>query len=278
LPGIRIGAIPRFPSMLSWLTPDETSALLQGGTGRGIRVAVIDSGVEFSHPQLATARVADDVSIVDDGLQLATRPNQGEDAYGHGTAVAGIIHALAPEAEIGSFHVLDGSNRTRSAIVCEAVRQTLEGSYHIINCSIGCGVMDQVLNYKAWIDEAYLKGVHIVAACNNVDFARPEWPGHFASVITVNMARTEDEAHYWYKPGNLVEFAARGVNVDVLWRGGGTRNVTGSSFAAPRVAGMLARLLSSRPEVTPPQLKALLRAAAEPFSLSIVGPNVSYEA
>lgn len=264
--------------MTDWITPAETAALLHNGTGRGIRIAVIDSGIEFSHPDLATARVADDLSIVSDGLQLVTRPNQGEDAYGHGTAVAGIIHAIARDAEIGSFHVLDGTNQTRSAVVCEAVRQALDRRYHIINCSIGCGVMDQVLDYKAWIDEAYLNGVHIVAACNNMDFARPEWPGHFASVITVNMARTDDEGRYWYKPGNLVEFAARGVNVDVLWRGGTTRNVTGSSFAAPRVTGMLARLLSSRPDVTPPQVKALLRAAAEPFSLSVVGPNVTYEA
>jgi len=277
-PGIRIRSANRPFDMQLWLDPDGASTLLHAGTGRGIRIAVIDSGVEFSHPDLSGLTVADDLSIVSDGLQLVTHPNNGEDAYGHGTAVAGIIHALAPEAEIGSFHVLDGTNRTRSAVVCEAVRQALDRKYHIINCSIGCGVMEQVLDYKTWIDDAYLKGVHIVAACNNDDFSRPEWPGHFASVITVNMARTDDELNYWYKPGNLVEFAARGVNVDVLWRGGTTRNVTGSSFAAPRVSGMLARLLSSRPEVTPPQVKALLRAAAEPFSFSIVGPNVTYEA
>jgi subtilisin family serine protease len=264
--------------MSVWPTPDEAGALLREGSGRGVRVAVIDSGVEFSHPGLAGVTVADDVAIVSDGLQLVTRPNNGEDSYGHGTAVAGIIHQSAPDAQIGSFHVLDGTNTTRSAIVCEAVRQALDKGYQIVNCSIGCGVLDQVLDYKEWIDEAYLKGVHIVAACNNFDFTLPEWPGHFGTVITVNMARTPDEGRFWYKPGNLVEFAARGVNVDVLWRGGGVHSMTGSSFAAPRVSGMLARLISARPTLTPPQVKALLRAVADPWSPEIIGPNVTYEA
>jgi subtilisin len=261
----------------AWLTPSEAGQFLRAGTGQGVRVAIIDSGVELSHPRLADLRVADDFLVVDDGLQIVTRDNQGNDAYGHGTAVAGIIHEVAPAAEVGSFHVLDGSNRTRSAIVCEAVRQALDRGYHIINCSIGCGVMAQVLDYKTWIDDAYLRGVHIVAACNNLDMARPEWPGHFGTVITVNMARTDGDDEFWYKPGTLVEFAARGVDVDVLWRGGGARNVTGSSFAAPRVAGMLARLLSARPELTPSQTKALLRSAAAPWTRLVTAPNVTYD-
>jgi subtilisin len=216
--------------------------------------------------------------VVSDGLRLVTTQNSGEDVYGHGTAVAGIIHATAPDAEIGSFRVLDAHNNSRSAIVCEAVRQALDAGYNIINCSFGCGVLDQVLDYKTWVDEAYLKGTHIVAACNNFDFLRPEWPGFFATVITVNMARTPDESRFWYKGGTLVEFAARGVDVEVAWRNGGTKQVTGSSYAAPRVAGLLARLLSGRPDLTPLQAKALLHALAAPWTQEIVGPNVTYAA
>ena len=260
--------------MNTWLTPEDARTLLRTGTGRGVRVAIIDSGVEVSHPKLAGLAVAEDVAIVSDGVKLTTVPNEGIDAYGHATAVAGIIHETAPEAEIGSFHVLDGHNSTRSAIVCEAVRQALEHGYDIINCSFGCGVLDQVLDYKAWVDEAYLRGVHVVAACNNFDFTTPEWPGFFASVITVNMARTPEVERFWYKAGTLVEFAARGVNIDVAWRGGATKTVTGSSFAAPRVAGLLARMLSAAPELTTVQVKALLRAVADPWSQEIVGPNV----
>lgn len=262
--------------MVAWPTPEDVIAILRSGTGQRVRVAIIDSGVEASHPQLAGLSITDDVAIVSDGLKLVTAPNNGEDAFGHATAVAGIIHETAPKAEVGSFRVLDGHNASRSAIVCEAVRQALDRGYTIINCSFGCGVLDQVLDYKEWVDEAYLKGVHVVAACNNIDFTTPEWPGYFASVITVNMARTPDVEKFWYKPGTLVEFAARGVGLDVAWRGGGTKNVTGSSFAAPRVAGLLARLLSVHPDLTPAQVKALLRVIADPWSPSIIGPNVAF--
>ena len=261
-----------------WLDPLEAAGMMREGTGKGIRVAIIDSGVEFSHPRLSGITVVDDVAVVSDGLTLVTNQNAGEDAFGHGTAVAGIIHETAPDAHVGSFRVLDASNHSRSAIVCEAVRQAMDNGYQIINCSFGCGVLDQVLDYKAWVDEAYLRGTHVVAACNNFDFLRPEWPGFFATVITVNMARTPDESRFWYKGGSLVEFAACGVNVEVAWRGGRTKTVTGSSYAAPRVAGLLARLLSARPDLTPLQAKALFHAVADPWTQDVIGPNVTYAA
>jgi subtilisin len=262
----------------SWIDPGEAADLIRTGTGKGIRIAIVDSGVEISHPRLAGINVVHDVAVVSDGLQLVTTENSGEDVYGHGTAVAGIIRETAPDAEIGSFRVLDNHNNSRSAIVCEAVRQALDAGYNIINCSFGCGVLDQVLDYKTWVDEAYLKGTHVVAACNNYDFLRPEWPGFFATVITVNMARTPEESQFWYKTGQLVEFAARGVDVEVAWRKGATKMVTGSSYAAPRVAALLARLLSARPDLTPLQAKALFQAVAAPWTLDVVGPNVTYAA
>ena len=259
-----------------WVSLDEATTMLHTGTGRGVRVAVIDSGIEVTHPRLAGVTLADDVSIVSDGLRLSTQPNAGRDDYGHGTAVAGIIHEVAPDAELGSFHTLDAQLDARSAAIREAVRQALDKGYHIINCSFGCGVLDQVLDYKEWVDEAYLKGVHIVAACSNRDCGTPEWPAYFSSVITVNMARTPESGQFWYRHGEMVEFAARGVDVDVAWCGGRTKTVTGSSFAAPRVAGMLARMLSVRPDLTPTQVKALLHRLAAPWSLEIRGPNVRF--
>lgn len=259
-----------------WLDPEWAGASLGRGTGRAIKVAVIDSGVEATHPMLAGLALADDVAIVSDGLQLATQPGGGTDVFGHGTAVAGIVHELAPEALVGSFRVLDGNCGSKSAVICEGVRQALDRGYHIVNCSFGCGVLEHVHQYKAWVDEAYLKGVHVVAACNNVDFTRPEWPAFFASVIAVNMARTEEPNCFWYKRGNLVEFAARGVNVEVAWRDGRVKSVTGSSFAAPRVAGMLARLLSESPGLSPTEVKALLHRVARPWTRDVIGPNVTY--
>ena len=244
---------------------DEARSFLRSGKGANIKIAVLDSGIEISHPLLRGLTLADDVAIVDQGLQIAAIPGEGRDVYGHGTAIAGIIRELAPEAEIGSFRVLGEHLRSRTLIIREGVRQALERGYHILNCSFGCGREDQVLLYKDWIDEAYTLGRHIVASCNNEDFLKREWPGHFPSVITVNFTSCAQAEVFFCRLGQLVEFAARGQDIGVAWIGGGHKKVTGSSFAAPHISALLARLLSRSPSLTPLQAKSLLHTLASPW-------------
>jgi subtilisin len=239
---------------------------LDQGRGKGVRIAVIDSGVEVSHPELAGLRLSDDIQVSDAGVKLDVRTGDGTDIFGHGTAICWIIRKTAPEAEIGSFRVLGETLCSRTVIIREGVRQAIDRGYHILNCSFGCGMINHILDYKEWIDEAYLKGIHVVAACNNNDFRRPEWPGYFPSVITVNMVDIADENMIIYKAGHLVEFAALGVNVRVPWLQGRVKEVTGSSFAAPRVAGLLARMLSSYPHLSPLEAKSLLHRLASPWT------------
>jgi subtilisin len=141
----------------------------------------------------------------------------------------------------------------------------MDRGYHILNCSFGCARVDHLASYKEWIDEAYLRGRHIVAASNNEDYTRREWPGHFPTVITVRFIRAEDPLALFYQRGQLVEFAAAGQELDVVWIGGARKTVTGSSFATPHVTGMLARILSCCPELPPLQAKALLQHLAAPL-------------
>jgi len=246
----------------TWLPLEEARQHLRAGRGRGIKIAILDSGIEVGHPFLKGLRLAHDLVISDDGLKLQIEPGHGRDVFGHGTAIAGIIRALAPEAEIGSFQVLGSQLRSRTLIIREGVRQALERGYHILNCSFGCGREDHVLQYKDWIDEAYLRGRHIVAACNNLDFTKREWPGHFPTVITVNFADCAQPEAFFYKPGALVEFFARGIDIEVAWIGGAIKKVTGSSFAVPHLTALLARLLSGCPDLPTLQAKGLLQHLA----------------
>jgi subtilisin family serine protease len=254
---------------------DEVRQALAHGTGKGVRIAIIDSGIEVDHPDLGGLRLLDDLHVIDGGVQIEVKPGDGSDVFGHGTAIAAVIQRIAPEAELGSIRVLNETLGSRTAIIREGVRQAIDRGYHILNCSFGCGLEQHVFQYKEWIDEAYLKGIHIVAACNNDDFTRPEWPGYFPSVVTVNMARVEDGTIY-YKPGNLVEFAARGVNIELPWNHHSTKAVTGSSFATPLVAALLARLISIIPKLTPLEAKAILHRIAKPWDIAIGASNVRY--
>ncbi|HEV2208303.1 MAG TPA: S8 family serine peptidase [Verrucomicrobiae bacterium] len=251
--------------MSDWPTLDEARSFLREGTGRGVKIAILDSGVETAHPELGGLGLADDVAIVEDGLGFRAVPGNGHDLFGHGTAIAGILRQLAPGAQLGSFRLLGERLHSRSRIIAAGVKEALVRGYDILNCSFGCAREDQVLLYKDWVDEAYIRGRHIVASCNNDDYAKREWPGHFPTVITVYFARCAEPTRFFWRRGQLVEFAARGQDVEVAWVGGGRKQVTGSSFAAPHLAGLLARLLSCSPRLTPLHAKALLQGLASPW-------------
>jgi len=230
-----------------------------------VKIAVLDSGVDLTHPLLSGLGLEDDLSVVENNSRLSVVPGEGRDVYGHGTAIAGILRQLAPEAKIGSFRVLGEQLRSRTLIIREGARLALERGYHILNCSFGCTREDHALFYKDWIDEAYLRGSHVVAACNNHDFTRREWPGHFPTVITVTFTRSDRPDSLFCRKGHLVEFAARGEDIEVAWLAGGSKKVTGSSFAAPHAAALLARLISKAPTLSPLHAKALLQTLGQPW-------------
>jgi subtilisin len=260
-----------------WITPHQADAAIRDGDGSGVRVAVIDSGIEADHPQLRKLRLCDSIGVVEENGRIEIRSGEGFDVYGHGTAVASIIHAVAPAAELGSFRVLDARNLSRTAIIQAGIYEAFSRGYHIVNCSFGCkGLPKFVMPHKRWIDEAYVRGVHVIAACNNIDPREPEWPAHFPSVIGVGIASREDinvgHPGFVHLPGELVEFAADGENVEVAWSGHSTSVETGSSFAAPAVAGIVARLLSVAPGLPPAHILDLLPRIARPSTGGIRHP------
>lgn len=248
-----------------WPSLDEARKAALTGTGAGVRVAVIDSGVEGHHPRLASLKIRDSVGFEEaDGVVKAIE-HQGHDTYGHGTAVAGIIHEVAPEAEVGSFRVIDARSVSRTHLICAGVREAMNRGYQVLNCSFGCrGLAKFILPHKEWADEAWLRGAHIVAACSNTDSLEAEWPSHFASVVGVDLADTASDGLF-FRPDHLVGFSAKGENVEVAWIGGGVQFQTGTSFAAPRVSGMIARILSVYPDIPPPMMHTILSSVSEPW-------------
>jgi subtilisin family serine protease len=230
-----------------------------GSTGRGVRVAIVDSGVDASHPRVGS--VAGGVVVEADdsapgGVRVVETPH--EDLYGHGTACAGIIRGLAPECEIYSVRVLGARLSGRGTVFAAGLDWAIDAGMQVVNLSLSTGRATYFGMFHRLADRAYFAGTTIVAAINNVPL--PSFPAQFASVISV-AARDGDEG-LAYNPAPPVEFGAPGVGVEIAWKDGGTLRATGNSFACPYVAGLVARLLAKHPGLTPFEVKTVLRAVS----------------
>jgi subtilisin family serine protease len=230
-------------------------------SGRGITVAVLDSGIERGHPAVG-GRVGRSMSVLlEQGEpRCVEAPDEG-DLVGHGTACAGIIHALAPEAELISVRVLGAENRGKGSVFAAGLDWAIDSGASVVNLSLSSrseefhGVLHEL------VDRAYFANVLFVCAANNVP--GPSYPSLFSSVASVAAHDISDPDVWFYNPSPPVEFAAYGVDVDVAWRGGGRLVVTGNSFAAPHIAGLAARIRSAHPGATPFETKAILAGTAD---------------
>lgn len=236
------------------------------GDGRGVRVALLDSGIERRHPKFGGASFDDDLCFTGAGNGDAPKDAGGMDLFGHGTAVAAVLLQTAPAVTIGSFRVLGGEAYGRDEIIRRAALEAIARGYHIIHCSFGAsGSPFTVMSFKSWVDAAYLAGVHVVAACNNGGSSVRVWPAHFTSVVAVDFSASASNQCVQRREGTLVEFAARGGNGSRLpWRDQTMRTISGTSFSAPVATGLIARILSAYPGIHPDQMKMILRDIAEP--------------
>lgn len=233
-----------------------------GATGKGVRVAVVDSGVEATHPALdgCVDSEAGFAVYVDREGNLVEERGPHPDDFGHGTAVAGIIHSLAPEARITSVKVLGKGLRGKAAAFLRGLGWAVEEGFDIVNLSLGTTKRDWALAFHEVCDEAYFRGCLLVTAANNV--ARPSFPSLYGSVTSVASNLATDPMRFHYNPDPPTEFLARGINVDVAWRDGARIEGTGNSYAAPHISGIAALVRSKHPELRPFQVKTVLWATA----------------
>jgi subtilisin family serine protease len=230
----------------------------EGSTGAGVKVAVIDSGIDADHP--AVGHVEGYVAIDEgpEGPTYDTAPHA--DAYGHGTACAGIIRAIAPDCAIYSVKVLGARLTGRGTIFAAGLRWAIDQGMHVCNLSLGTTKKDFFALFHELADLAYFRQMMLVTAANNMPIA--SFPSVYASVISVASHEIQDPYHFYYNPDPPVEFGAPGIDVRVAWTDGSWITATGNSFAAPHIAGIVTRILSKHPGLTPFQMKALLWALA----------------
>jgi len=229
-----------------------------GATGAGVRVCILDSGVELDHPTVGQIQQAVAVRIEDE--EVIVEPDTLGDVAGHGTACAGIVRSLAPDCEIVSVRVL-GSGATGSGpVLLEGLRWAVEQDFHAINMSLSTTKQKFATLLHELADNAYFRRTMVIASAHNMPVE--SYPWRFSSVISVGSHEEEDPFTFFYNPTPPVEFFARGVHVEVAWLGGATMTATGNSFATPHICGLAALVLSKHPELTPFQLKSVLYLTA----------------
>src|SRR5690349_19586891 len=206
------------------IVPD---ALWKGRTGRGVRVAVVDSGIDTEHPALK-GKIKESVEAVAEDGKIVFKPSTSGDQAGHGTACAGIITSVAPDVELYSVKVLGPNASGSGEMFLVGLDYAIKQKFQVINLSLGTTKREYFGPIHDLLDRAYHSGCIIVAAANNLPY--PSYPSIFSSsVVSVIKRVGGDPFNFGYRFGQIIELVAPGVEVRTTWPGGGYRNLTGNS-------------------------------------------------
>jgi subtilisin len=228
-------------------------------TGEGVRVCILDSGVERGHPLVGELEGAMAVMKTEDGRIEVNEDAEG-DLCGHGTACAGIVRALAPKVGLHSVRVLGAGFKGSGPVLLGGLRWAIEQGFDVINMSLSTTKRQFAELLHELADSAYFRRTVLVASAHNMPVE--SYPWRFSSVISVGSHEEQDSLAFFYNPAPPVEFFARGVGVEIAWLGGGTIRSSGNSFATPHIAAICALILSKHPDLTPFQLKNVLYLTA----------------
>jgi subtilisin len=228
-------------------------------TGKGVRVCILDSGIDSDHPMVGEIQGAVAVEV-GEGDEVRVVDDAEGDLAGHGTACAGIVRSIAPDCTLFSVRVLGAGFTGSGTALLGGLRWAVEQGFDVINMSLSttksrfAGMLHEVA------DAAYFRRTVLVASAHNMPVE--SYPWRFSSVISVGSHEEPDPLTYYYNPNPPVEFFARGVDVEVAWLGGARARSTGNSFATPHISGICALMLGKHPELTPFQLKSTLYLTA----------------
>jgi thermitase len=231
--------------------------------GRGVLVAVIDTGIDLHHSGFA-GRLAPSgtwLDLVDgdayphEGYESVLRngawvlePTGTGDYFGHGTAAAGIILQAAPQATILPIRVLDSRGRGDASSIVMAIDHAVAQGAQVINLSLG--TKNDVRSIRAMVDYAHGLGVIVVASSGNSGTTRVTYPAVTAAqsayvhAIGVGSVDADDTKSSFSTYGANLEMLAPGSGIATLFPGEAIARVNGTSFAAPWVSGVAALALA----------------------------------
>jgi len=256
---------PRVPEQWGWFRTHCNEAYETGFHGSGVIVAVLDTGVDTGHPDLKDNLI--------EGYNFVDRNNNVTDLDGHGTIVAGIIAAIAnnsigiagvaPEVKIMPLKVL--TSKSGNWIDLDlAILYAVNNGAKVITMSLGgqTSLLTNIATENA-IKYAYQQGCVLVAAAGNDNSSEPFYPAAYDEVIAVSAIDQNDKKAQFSNFGSYIDLCAPGVYILSTMTNGTYAYGSGTSFAAPFVAGVAALLLSKHPDLTPQEVAETLFSQAE---------------
>jgi serine protease AprX len=257
---------------------DEVWSLSDGDgkfvTGKDVTIAILDTGVDYNHPDLEDNFVG--------GYDFYNNDNDPMDDYGHGTHVAGIAVGVAPDVELYAYKVLDNKGEGRASDLIKGIEQAVSDNVDIISISAGdtYGNPNDMLSIVA--DNAVDLGIVVVAAVGNDGYkgeGTVSSPASARKVIGVGATDKNDEILPDSSRGpNSIktvkpDIVAPGGGIVSTWPGGGYQSRSGTSMACPHVSGTVALMLQIHPDWNPDEVKMALRNTAVDigYSLTVQG-------
>jgi subtilisin family serine protease len=226
--------------------------------GAGVKLAVIDTGVDFDHPEL---KVAGGFNAIDNAVSF-------KDDHGHGTHVSGTIAALdnakgvvgvAPDVTLYGVKVLSASGRGTFAQVIAGMQWCVENGIDVANMSLGGSAGEPALAEA--VTAVTAAGVTIVAAAGNSG-GSVGYPAAYPEVIAISASTSGDGLANFSSRGPQVDFIAPGLNIPSLFKGGGYKTLSGTSMACPHMAGLAALAVAAKGVRGQEAIRAALTGAA----------------
>ncbi len=252
-----------FDEIFALLTPDR---LLHDprATGEGVSVCVVDSGIERSLLEEKFRQHGQEIHRIEGGIFSGDRaeplPYEGQQSTPHGTTVADILLTLAPRVKLYSADVFGPQGSCEVEVVMRALHWAIDvWKCKIVNLSLGVAEhrlqqLPRRYQFLRAIEEGYYKDVLIFAAAHNEHPLMRSYPSAFAPpLFSVDKRLFDDPLHFAYQLREQIEFQAHG-------RGylGPFAQEPATSWAAPHLAGIAARILSLRPHLKPFEIKTIL--------------------
>jgi subtilisin family serine protease len=227
--------------------------------GRGVKVAIIDTGMDYTHPELAPNYKGGYNAIVSTASPM--------DDHGHGTHVSGTIGAVrdsngvvgvAPEASLYAVKVLDKNGSGQYSWIIAGIDWAITNHMNVINMSLGGGQGNEAL--KQVMQKAGEAGVTVVCAAGN-DSGPVNYPAKYPQAIAVSASDSSDKIASFSSRGAEIAVIAPGVNIYSTRKGGGYTTMSGTSMASPHVAGLAALAVGAGAK-TPDEVRNALAGAA----------------